>query len=108
MTQLKGFVGADWIAEEFLFTPAQVQKIYGVDVGKDYNACDAKGLKKAMADGDTKLCAVYEVYDLVGQTCFTVCDGYPDFLKEPGDPEVVTEQFHPYYSLTFNDIESDD
>jgi len=108
MTQLKGFVGADWIAEEFLFTPAQVQKIYGVDVGKDYNAYDAKGLKKAMADGDTKLCAVYEVYDLVGQTCFTVCDGYPDFLREPGDPEVVTEQFHPYYSLTFNDIESDE
>lgn len=107
--QLKGFVGAEWIAEEFLFTPDQVQKIYGVDVGQKFTAYNASGGKHGQGEKNPgRYCAVYEVYDLTGQTCFTVCDGYCDYLKAPGDPEVWTEQFHPYFALTFNDIESDE
>lgn len=109
MQQLKGFVGAEWIAEEFLFTKEQIQSIYGVDVGKDAATYNAVGLKAQPADKSGRsFCAVYEVYDLVRQECFTVCDGYCNYLKPPGDPDVWTEQFHPYYALTFNDIESDE
>lgn len=114
--QLKGFVGADWIAEKYLFTPRQVQMIYGIDVRKGYSAYKpeekpdsytymATGRKKRPDTAD--YCSVYEIYDLVGQTCFTIIDGYKDFIKKPGEPDITLEQFHPYFALTFNDIESD-
>jgi len=108
VVQLKGFVGAGWIAEEFIFTPKQVQKIYGVDVSGSFTPHDEAGAKKKPRGKKQQFCAVFEVYDLTGQVCFTVCSGYPDFLKEPGAPDVELEQFHPYYALSFNDIESDE
>lgn len=107
VVQLKGFIGAEWVAQEYLFTPDQVQRIYGKSVGKNYTAHTKDG-DKVKAAGDNSYCAVYEVYDLTGQTCFTICEGYPDYLKEPGAPDVDLEQFHPFYTLTFNDIETED
>lgn len=104
--QLKGFIGAPHIAEEFLFTPDQVKKIYNVDVSKCYTPHNAMGVRGEA--GKNAFCAVYEIYDIEGQQCMTVCAGYPDFLKEPGEPDVETEHFHPYRVLTFNDVESDE
>jgi hypothetical protein len=108
-TQLKGFVGAEWIAEQYVFTPRQVQKIYGIDVGKSFSAYKVDGrIDTRPKKETTSYCSVFEVYDLVGQVCFTVITGYPDFAKPPGEPDVAMEQFHPYYSLTFNDTEDPD
>src|SRR3990167_201446 len=105
--QLKGFVGSRWLAEKFVFTCEQVERIYKKDVKDAYTAYTAK---KSRRDGkpDQKLRCVYEVYDLVGQLKFTVCMGYPEFLSEPGEPDIELEQFHPYFVLSFNDVESDD
>ena len=36
---------------------------------------------------------------------YYVCDGYPDFLMEPAEPEVYVEGFFPWKVLSFNDIE---
>lgn len=105
VTQLKGFVGAEWIAEKYVFTPKQVQKIYKIDVSKSYSAHTPHGQRGDKRKNRDKLCAVYEVYDINGQVCFTLCAGYPDYLKEPGEPNVKLQQFHPYYALYFNDTE---
>ncbi len=108
MTQLKGFVGCEFIAEEFIFTPKQVQKIYGVDIGTSFNPHTPDGKPLGKKKRDQKYCAVYEVHDLVSGNCLTVCSGWPDFLKEPGEPYVVLEQGHPFFALSFNDVEDDD
>jgi hypothetical protein len=108
VTQIKGFVGARWLAEEFLFTPEQVQEIYKIDVGKKYTAHTPRGTRGDRRRKNNDVCAVYEVYDLIGQVKFTVCLGYPDFLEAPTQPDVELEQFHPYYALTFNDVEDDE
>lgn len=107
VSQLKGFVGAEWIAEEYILTPKQVKKIFKKDVGKNYEAHKMSGGKGDKRYKDQKFCAVYYVYDLVALKCFALCMGYPDYLKEPGDPDVALEQFHPYFVLSFNDIEPD-
>ena len=107
VTQLKGFIGAEWLAEEYILTPKQVQKLFKVDVGKNYEAHKMSGTKGDKRFKDQKFCAVYVLYDLVALTRCVVCLGYPDYLQEPGEPEVDLEQFHPYYVLTFNDIEPD-
>lgn len=105
--QLKGFVGSRWIAEKFIFTPEQVERIYKVDVKESFTAYTPEK-KEATGAAQSKFCCVYEVYDLVGQVKFTLCDGWPDFIAEPDEPDVFLEQFHPYYTLSFNDVEDED
>ena len=35
---LREFLGADWVAQEFVLSPNDVKEIYQVDVGKSFNA----------------------------------------------------------------------
>src|SRR5690606_29317968 len=42
-TQLDGFIGARWIAIEYLLTPKQVREVYGVDIGSQYKPHDPEG-----------------------------------------------------------------
>lgn len=104
-TQLNGFVGASWIAEEMMLTKEEIQKIYNVDLGTKFTSYTKGGGKKSKNDsGSAK---VYVIYDIDAQLKLTVCEGYPDFLSH-GEPELQLEQFHPYFALTFNDLEDED
>lgn len=103
---IKGFVGAHWLAEEMSFTTDEVKGYWNVDLGTNFTAYSKDG-KRAAADEKEKTCRVWILYDLDAQLCMTLCDGYPDFLAGPGAPDVWLEQFHPYYALTFNDIEDE-
>ncbi len=105
-TQLKGFVGAEWIAEEYILTPKQVQKTYHIDVGDNYTQHTPSGKRGDKRKRADKFCAVYEVHDIVNQQVFTVCAGYPGYLKEPANEDIELEQVHPYFALTFNDTEN--
>ena len=118
--ELIDFVGANWIAEEYLLTVDQVKQIYGQDVsasGAGYTkySMDGKRMErvnrsvfdvdnnKAQRDG---LVCVWEIYDKVSGLVFTLADGHKDYLRDPNDPLVITEQFFPYFTLAFNQSES--
>jgi hypothetical protein len=121
---LREFLGADWVAQEFILSPNDVKEIYEVDVGKSYNAY--KGIddgvtvtsrqgfvvlqdKTARTDQregpDGRSCCVWEIYHRKDGMVYTVCDGYPDFLREPGAPEVYTDRFWPWFVLTLNEVD---
>lgn len=105
MVQLKGFVGAEWLAQEYTFSPDRVKQIYKLDVGEQFRAYDSKG---GDAKGLDKKCRVWECYDLVSGLSFTLCEGYPCYLKAPAAPDIKLDQGHPFYALTFNDLEDDE
>jgi hypothetical protein len=103
--QLNGFIGAGWVAQEFIFTKQRVKELYNVDVGTNFTAFTMNGDKtKSTKKGG--YCRVWEYYDIESQLCYTICEGYPDFLKA-GAPDIVLEQFHPFFVLTFNDVEDE-
>ena len=122
--QLRGFVGATWVAHELFLTPEEVKEIYDVDIQQDYFQYDIKGkemLSRAnfkyrteSFDGMTAdnlregLALVWEIYDKNAGLKYVVCDGYEDFLEEPDSPPVRLETFWPFFSLTFNEIEHKD
>jgi hypothetical protein len=103
--QLNGFIGAGWLAQEFIFTKQRIKELYNVDVGTNFTQFTVNGdkAKNAKKGG---YCRVWEYYDIESQLCYTICEGYPDFLKA-GSPDIVLEQFHPFFSLTFNDVEDE-
>ena len=122
--QLRGFVGATWVAHELFLTPEEVKEIYDVDIEQDYLAYDIKGKEMSSRanykyrteffDGQAAdnmregLALVWEIYDKNAGLKYVVCDGYEDFLEEPDAPPVRLETFWPFFSLTFNEIEHKD
>lgn len=113
--QLRGFVGARWIATEMLMTPDKVKELYGVDLQKQFTAYTRDGLAHKDAPhepkGDAKkeeYCLIYEIQDKESGLIYTVCEGYRDFLEEPKAPDVWLERFFNVYALTFNDIEDEE
>jgi len=123
---LEDFVGADWIAHEFVLTPQQVQAQYGIDVRgssarqyidgtvKDSSGKSDTGLMTAALravkkffgvwDKKAKAC-VWEIYSKTDQTKYVICDGWPDFLEEPESPQPQIENFWPIYAFVKNRIE---
>jgi hypothetical protein len=105
--QLKDFVGANWVAQEFILSNDEVKEIYGKDVSVGRRMI-RKALGMTMPSySKNEDIAVYEIYSKKDNLKYIVADGYPDFLQEPSAPYPCIERFWPFFTLSFNDIESD-
>jgi hypothetical protein len=122
-TQLRDFLGADWVAEEFCLTPNEVKETYKVDVSKNYRSYDRmdtgtdyerarqtweNAVNGATDDanidsGDAGNCIVWEIFNKKDGLIYVICDGYPDFLREPARPDVYTDRFWPWFLTAFNE-----
>lgn len=115
---LRGWLGADWVAQEYLLPPEEVEEIYRVDVGQQFTAYApdgkvASGAGSYRAGGSTDmddgpdecaLCCVWEIYHRKDGLVYTVCDGYPDYLEEPHLPDADTDAFYPWFPVLFNEV----
>lgn len=120
--QLRGFVGASWLAHEMYLTPDEVEEIYSVDLENKYRSYDMKGRLVGAndpyrtktnyggsdEDGQSGLVQIYEIFDKKTGLMYVVADGYDDFLREPTSPDVKVETFWPIFSLVFNEVEHKD
>jgi hypothetical protein len=115
---LRGFLGADWVAQEYLLTPDEIEEVYMVDVGHGFIAYNEQGqitgyepgvehhYSAGGGDGDgisPSLACVWEIWNRKDASVYVVCDGYPDFLQEPGPPETQTTRFWPWFSIVLNE-----
>lgn len=115
---LKGFVGADWVAQEYLLTPDEIEEIYMIDVGSSYTCYNDNGQSTGYqpaasldhytaGGGDNpnqpQRACVWEIYHRKDGTVYVVCDGYPDFLREPASPEAEIMRFWPWFSFVINE-----
>jgi len=116
---LQGFVGAGWIAHEIFMPPCEVKEIYGIDLKKgNFTAYERKanikdgGYQSARSENvnedlNRMMACLYELYDKKTGMVYVLCDGYADYLEEPGAPNVQVEGFWPIYALVFNGIEDE-
>ena len=120
--QLRGFVGASWVAHKMFLTPNEVKEIYNVDLNSKYRQYDMKGNITGETYGTNRttvesyqgdyngegLVQVVEYYDRKAGVQYCVADGYDDFLREPMAPDVKVETFWPIFTLVFNEVEHKD
>jgi hypothetical protein len=123
---LVGFVGAPNLSVQYLYTPDKVKEVFGVDLKgcyAGYNADwsplsagpseankvadDSEGEETSKYDNRGGLVCVYKYYDKDAGTMSFVAEGYKNFLRKPGPPDVFVEDFWPVYAITFNDVEND-
>jgi hypothetical protein len=121
--QLRDFLGCDWVAEEFCLSVNEVQETYDVDVSKSHTSyersdtgTDYERARSTWAtggynddpqidDADRDSCLVWEVYNKKDGLVYVICDGYPDFLREPAAPDVYTDRYWPWYLVAFNECD---
>jgi hypothetical protein len=117
---IKNWVAADWVAEEYLLSMDEIEEIYNVDVRGNCNeygsddsdvdtskASDWSNNNKGKTRGEPNA-IVWEIYNRKDGLVYTVCDGYTEFLREPSSPEIYNERFYPWYGLIFNSVEDED
>lgn len=122
--QLDGFVGANWLTIEYVYSVDQVKEIFGVDLDGSYKSytMNAGSLREYDANNvldedyewsdpakkKSGLVCVWKHYDKVSGLVYYIADGHPNFLREPAAPDVFVEGFWPVYALSFNEVESED
>ena len=119
---LRGFLGADWVAQEYLLMPDEIEEIYMVDIGSGYTAYNEDGNSTGYEpaaeqhyysgygggadDGNGPLmprACVWEIYNRKDGMVYVVCDGYPEFLQEPSIPETDITRFWPWFAIVLNE-----
>lgn len=109
--QLKGFIGAEWVAQEFILDVEEIKEIYGIDLGIHYAAredeTEQSNLHGDKAKREGELARVWEIYCKRDGMKYVIAEGYPEFLIEPGRPELNIKRFWPFFVLTFNEVEND-
>lgn len=124
---LVGFVGARHVTLEYFYTPDQVRELFNHDLGGKYKgySIDGKGeetnanvvapdedleedMSTPTATGEARgLVCVWEHFDKASGLVYYLADGCKEWLKPPGPPNVMVEDFWPVYALTFNDVEDE-
>lgn len=113
-SSIKEFVGARWVAQEYILPVEDVNSIFNTDlkpgISEDEDSAKEfipENSRNTDPDKNEKLVYVYEVYDKNTKTKFFVCDGHKDYLSPPEVPFPAITGFWPWVCLTFNDIEVD-
>jgi hypothetical protein len=124
---LVGFVGARHVTIEYFYTHDQVKETFGYDLKGKYTGYNADGetpeksANTVPPDEDFEedvsaptlgsegrgLVCVWEHFDKASGLVYYLADGCSEWLKPPGPPNVVVEDFWPIYALTFNDVEDE-
>lgn len=112
-TRLRNWVGAKWVAEEYMLSSDDIQEVYGVDVSKSSTGYQrgqggtAEDIRvhEPWSDREgSQLFCVWEIYSRKDGLVYVLCDGYSDFLREPAAPDVYIERFYPWFVLAFNEV----
>lgn len=110
--QLKDFVGARWIAQQYVLPVEGVNAFFGVNLHSGTNSLvryNGMDLKESIGNSDKAedcmhVC-IWKVFHLPTRSMFYICDGHNDYLQEPMPVEPRLKRFWPIFALTFNDIE---
>ena len=118
---LKGFIGAEWIAQQFIMPLDTANSYFGltgenkVTVGGEFvqYADDTTEMPRPSQDtkpndvAKTPLGCFWEVFDLTTKTHFFICDGWRWYVQEPEVLAPSINRFWPIFALTFNDVETE-
>ncbi len=106
---LKTLEGARWIAHEFDMTPEDILETYKIDVRSCHTQYGSSGTPISASETTDEQkqskAKVWQVWDKKTLMVFTICDGYPAYLKQPAAPDVKVERFFTVFPLVFNEIE---
>lgn len=109
-TQLKGFVGADRVARQYFYTASRVRELFNVDVkghAKLFNVLNGREISGPGKGDNTGVC-VLRILEKSTNLEYWICEGWPDFIREPSAPALEFEDFWPWAVLSYHDAEAEE
>jgi hypothetical protein len=114
---LKGFIGARWVAQQFILPLDDVNAYFESDIKATaelitYAEDGTEKIKNEPSDNnkdpqEKPLVCLWEVYDITTKSMFFICDGHKDWVQEAKPVVPAIQRFWPIFALTFNDVEVD-
>jgi len=117
---LKGFVGANWVVEEFIVPLDEVNALFETDIkisltGDGVQTYSETGQEQLVAINDDgqpdvkqkNLVCLWKVYDKRTKSCFHLVNGWKEYVSEPEPVYPDVPGFWPIRAIMFNDVESD-
>jgi hypothetical protein len=112
---LKGFVGARWLAIKRILPLEDVAAFFEkpdlksneVKLYENGGEVQERTSKESPEEITSPQVCTYEVLDKQTKSSFFVCEGYKDYLQEPQPLEPEVGGFWPVMALTFNDVETE-
>lgn len=117
---LRGWLGADWLAEEIFMTKQEIKEIFQIDLSLDsggggdeesvktYSHLDSDhqiNPRNDLRDKDVNsLVCVWVMWDKLTGLKYTMAEGFKDFLEPPEEPDVVLERFFPIYAYSYGEL----
>lgn len=117
---LRGWLGADWLAEEIFMTKQEIKEIFQIDLSLDsggggdeesvktYSHLDSDhqiNPRNDLRDKDVdSLVCVWVMWDKMTGLKYTMAEGFKDFLEPPEEPDVVLERFFPIYAYSYGEL----
>ncbi len=111
MTYLPGFIGCGHVTEQYVLTVNQVKEVYEKDIGDNHTSYieNRTEPEKTIDQGAKRLTVrVWEIWDRADNLIYTICDGYPDYLRDPYTPITYTERFWPWFVFAPNAVDDPD
>jgi hypothetical protein len=111
LTYLPGFVGCEYVTEQYCLTADQVKKIYKVDVSEKaaiYKVNPDNSVKYGTGREPRNTVRVWEIWNKTTGLVCTVCDGYNDYLVEPHEPITYTDRFWPWFVFAPNALDDEE
>ena len=115
---LEGFVGANWIAVEYMLPLQEVNEFFEVDIKKGVDGAvfyTAEGEQKSAEPPNAPtanlpekdLVSLWEVFDHRAKSTFFIVNGHKEYVQEPQPVYPYLNGFWPVFALCFNDIETE-
>ena len=106
------YIRTPFIAEEILMTPDDAKRRWGeIPLGtKTWNVDDSKVSIESPAGNSSnstkkEIIKVWEIWDRENRLVHYLPDGASEFIQEPLKPQVVGEQWFPYFPLATNIVD---
>lgn len=100
---------AESIAHRVWMTEEGYEQAFGRDVPKTSTKYGQNKEESSRAthddEGKSQLVAVFEVWDRVSNTVYTICSGADEWARDPYQPDTIGERFYPFFALAFNPVD---
>jgi len=111
---LVDFVGARWIAQEYVLPLNEVNAIFQTKIKSGSGEGKAKEVGGEQVSEQSaneheleKNVTLFEVFDYNTKTRFFLCEGWHDYVTLPEMPWPSVSGFWPIFALLFNEVESE-
>lgn len=101
------YVQGEAIAHRVWMTEEKYKQQFGKDCPEKATryGTNKKQDSSKTSDDDTRLVAVFEIWNKTSNTIYTLCVGADEFSRDPYVPSPAGKRFYPFFALAFNPVD---